>query len=493
MKKLSICAIISLICTLLFSADIKMPDEVIVGTVNLPADSVTIHKDLSSLQEIQKLDFLFYNPELQPDSKDYRLNTINKELYVSLFVGNHWKTDLKVNYRNKNNKFLNANAEYHYLQLSPNWSIATQNLNWDSPELKYYKLKPEVSFNHILFFNKYQNAKAYAFSLTTPLDISNYVKYINSLNLKTNIIGADQCFKINTNNQAKVSMNDLDLLASTSLTLPFKVSSHDLNFGMLKGHFLYEYKVNTNDYIPWFDNTAFVLNYSRNILPSLYFSKSFKPDDNILINWINDPYISKESHYTSYVKNPSANINNTQYQIQSPLNMKLSMNYFTILPVYAAYQLSWNKNQEIYDYHNSFNFYDVNIENTFINRINLNTCYSYNKIDFDYTMEIIKSSPDRKKLDQIPYLAHFTNTFAVLYSKWNVNNRTELITLMNRKDSFNNELKDVLLLNSYFTYPWKYNLNFNLRLDNLLNAHYHRYTLTPKEGIQMQLGASYLF
>ena len=101
MKQSNLLLLFLMISFSLFSAELKLPDEVIVGNVNLPPDSIEIHKDMTSYQVTQKDDYLRYKPAMNDSLSSFIKHTRNCEGYLQGYIGSHYINGFKAIYQNK--------------------------------------------------------------------------------------------------------------------------------------------------------------------------------------------------------------------------------------------------------------------------------------------------------------------------------------------------------------------------------------------------------
>ncbi len=475
----------------LFAADFKLPDETIVGSVSLPPDSIVIHKDMGTFFIFQKEDLIRYQAALPQKEVEKAPDSTDKNGFLSFFTGNQWQTDFKLLYSDPKNSYINLNNDTHYLKLNPDWSLFRTDFLWLSPKLKYAGFKPQIELKHNVFNSKMIHSKASSFSVNSNFDSQNLLKYLNHTSIYSGLMFSKQNDKDTLGFSKDVSC--FDLLLNGEVELPFRFSRHQLKTGLLNNEFVLESHSMLGNYIPYTDYASLYVSVNKNMLFSLDFSKKVNLSDELSFVIKNEPYTTFNSIYDQSMANLHAMISDQKYQLQVPINTSLSLKTYYYLPVSMSYQLEWRKNQRIYAYSHLSEFYMIQYRNALINSVKASTCYQYNQFTFEYEVLAMISSVSDHHSKQIPYLPHLSNTIKAKTSFYGFDNVTELSFLNLRKDSLNQKMKSAVLLGNRTHYPWKYNLNFYMNLENIFNQEYQLYSWYPKQGINLQLGLNYIF
>lgn len=491
MKQIIIIFSLILLFTSLFSADIKLPDEVIVGVESLPPDSIVIHKDLNPLHLIKKDESLKYKPGIPQNSVNYRSNQSDKSNYLDFAFGNYWNIDAQAIYQDKKLEALNLYFDEDFLALNKDWSHQEMTLRWKSPRFGALELKPVVQMKQSRFKTDEQKNTALMFSVGSTVELRDYLKYIQTAQFNLAFTTTSQKYD-DSLSKFKKDHQVPELKLSTSWKFPFISEAHDISLAYLKNQVVFESQSDLNNIIPWFDESGIYQSFSRNYIPSLYFNKLIRVNDQMNVQIANIPYMGDVSFYQQMNKNYYGINKDIRYQEQVPLNAQISMNAYTFLPFRLMSRTEWKKNQAIYDYTSSA-LYSTRYLNTFIQHFTFETQYQYHGFTFEDELRFLISKTEDDTYDQIPYLAHLSNSFRLKKHFYYLDHQVEMLYLDMRKDSGNHKFKSNVLLNYRADYSWKYDLDFYLRLENLLHQKYYEYSLTPKQTFCAQLGLIWNF
>lgn len=491
MKHLMIIFSIILLWSSLFSADIKLPDEVIVGVESLPPDSIVIHKDLNSFHILKKDDGLKYKPAIPQNSVNYRADRADKRSFLDIAFGNYWNLDAQLIYQDKERKALNLFFNEDYLSLNKDWSHHEMTMRWKSPEFGSLALKPIVQLKQSRFKTKENKNNALMFSVSSSIDLRDYLNYIQDAQFYLAFTSASQ-----NNNDSLLSFKKdhqiPEFKMSSQWKFPFISENHDISLGFLKNQIVFSSQSGLENIIPWFDQSAIYQSFSRNYIPSLALSKSIRINDQMNLHLENKPYMSDELFYQQLNKNYYGINKHIRYQEQVPLNALISINAYTFLPFRLMSRTEWKKNQTIYDYTSSA-LYSTRYLNSFIQHFTFDTQYQYLGFTFEDEFRFLISKTEDDVYDQIPYLAHLVNSFRLNKHFYYIDHQVEVLYLDLRKDSLNNKFKSNVLLNYRADYSWKYDLEFYLKMENLLHQKYYEYSLSPKQTFTGQLGLIWSF
>ncbi|HPY96987.1 MAG TPA: hypothetical protein PL063_07215 [Candidatus Cloacimonadota bacterium] len=483
-------AIMILSTLFLYAADFKLPDETIVGAVHSYSDSLVVHKSLKDMYLFKNDDLIKYQVYLPQNRVTKHNSSSLKNGVVTVFTGNHTKNDFNLIYLDKEKPYLNINTEAHYYKLSDNWSSFDSKINWKSPSFTIMKIKPEISWQHNVFNSPNSHSKADYISVESGFKTDEWLKYITDPYVFMALNNISQVKRDSSN--AESNCTNFDVLLGFDFYTDYLPSYHNFKIGALKNHALYESNSSLDYDIPYIDKYSLYMSFNRNFIMSLYLEKQIPINDNYTVMIKNEPYTTNYSSFQQYETNYLSDVRDLKYEIQVPINTSVAMSSYYYLPYTISYQYEWRKNQPIYVYSDSL-LYDINYQNSSMNRLNASTFYKINNFKINYDLTLMRSTVINHAAKQIPYLPHLTNGLSVSYKYLNLQNKTELIIEALRKDSINKEMKNNYLINNYFEYNWKYDLNFYLNINNILNQQNKKYSYYPKQGIAAQFGVYYAF
>ncbi len=475
----------------LLAVDLKLPDEIITGNVNLPPDSIEIHKDLTNFQTTQKEELFKYNPVLK-DSLIQRLHEQPaKNGFLQAYLGNHYLNGFNIIYQNHDKKLLNSHLNYDHCSLTNKWTSNKFNLLWDAYD-PYKPILTSTTLEVITDQYKLNDTKNnfFFFDIKSHLNLSQWVKYIQSISLSTSF--GSYSYKTSSNTISNENINDLDLIVETKIDLPKYIKNNDLKLNILKKHLNLHYSTETSQYTRFVDESAIQLLYSKYFIPSVSFIKTYRPEDDIIIALNNNPINSLFHRFNLIQLNPKAVINNWKYQTQAPLNAELSFNWYTLLPVHATYSSAYLVNYPLF-IESTNGDYLVKGCNAFKQKISVSTDLTYHDVDINASTSFNFSNTNENVVKIIPFLPLMENNFLFLYQYFNIDHSLEFQNLIGRKVNSKDKMKDVLLVNYLAEYKWKYQIDFFGKLDNLLNQKTQQFSGYPMSGINLLLGLKWEF
>lgn len=491
MKKILMIMIV-LTITLLCAIDIKLPDEIITGNVNLPPDSIEIHKDLTPYMSTQKEELFRYSPVLNDSLIKPVVENKQKQGYLKGYLGTHYKTGLKMIWQNPEKSFLNAQINLLHHTLRKDWNYNSFSLQWNDKTLSGKTLSnPGAEYQTDLYnMDDYMNNFMFL-GVQTDISLNNLVKFQNPINLSLSL-GQYQ-FKSDNALFKDKSLTDMDLKVQTSFSLPKYLNSNQIKIALLKKQFSAHYQSDLSSYTSKFvESSAIHLLYSKYLIPSFSFFKSFKPEDNVIIVLNNKPLVSDYHRYQQIKKNPNSEIDRWRYQIQAPLNSELSFNWYTTLPVHARYNISYLMGQPL-DVNMLNGHYSYQSCNALKQTISASTEFSVYDFDLTASTNFNHSITNEELIEVIPYIPSFETNLVINRYYYKIYHQMEMRSLIGRRKTVNNKMKDVFLMDYTAEYPWKYDIKFFGKIENMLNQKYQAFSGYPYEGINMILGLNWEF
>lgn len=464
-----------------FSQQLRLPDEFIVGQMTDKPDSLNLKTDLKGFNKFNKIDYLIYKPYL----------------FQSSF------TEIPAQKDNFGYLFLKAGTQ-------PNAEVRTMFVNPQQPEVnafvQYYRKKYKNDYESMFFNFLWQPQKYYSnfmFSPFVEINISDFSAgdVINNnfplhqpvLQTKTSNFKAgfqskpdevllfdnfDMSFSFTSSEQTTdkdYKKNYLDL--DTYITSPYLKIADKTETSL----YLRNKKVHLDNNLYWHnvplfnsasDIFAFNFSYSKYLMPSILFEKSFYLTNDLQFIINNKPFINPSSTYERYQFFPFAENDLIKYVEQTPVNFSAYFNFLNPLNLRTGFKAEFIKNFYYINYHN--NRYFAN--NGDLQRLGIFLCSEIQWQNFSISTEnylndssLKHQSTDIKKSKQL-WEPHFININTVEYKINNFKTGLRAGTYINRYALDDEKLKNVFLLDSTNKLMINKNLSINLNVRNILNT-----------------------
>ena len=326
---------------LLFSQQLNLPTEDIIGQLSPTADSLSITKDYSNYYNFSQIERLQYKPVLEKKI-DYR-KTEKQHGYL-YFNGALMKADARLGLYSQNTPELNIYGRY-FMEEIDDYKATKMEIDW-LPLNKYtgWNLQPGLLYKsgkheNMIVYDIETELTSFGVNLSAePIQsnffklYTNYYKY-NFQDSQKNDFAIGSIYELSnfdfqlhfkSNNIPYVRIGDNDIITETNL----KIYNYYENFHA-SGDVYFD--------IPFIDLFALQIQYSDDFWPSLQVEQAFQIGDVAEISIGNRPFMMANSLFDIYTKHPFAAIRgefdetkifNFVYAEQTPWNAFITFSLF---------------------------------------------------------------------------------------------------------------------------------------------------------------------
>ncbi|MCL1826994.1 MAG: hypothetical protein FWG20_03035 [Candidatus Cloacimonetes bacterium] len=346
MKYFVICGFVFFISFfgLLTAQQLMLPDETIVGYVEISSDSLDLKVDISEYHRLGNQDKLAYRPSI--NKKSFFVDNKHFDGYFQAIGNTASFLDFKLGVESHRSPELNLFAGFHIADYGKKELDTTKGyVSWQ-PMVNYtsLRLRPAASFK----YNKDQlehqasgqKVESELASICAAIDAEPHgIKHLKRLNLMGEY-HTSQLDKGTFEDTFEDDFFDFDSYVSfADIGFVSEIEGGTYSrFDKLQG------EANAFFAVPFFDRFGANVTMSEKFYPSAYITKNIKTSDYTEISLANQPYLDKQSVRNYYEFYPFSSLKDLKYAPQAPLNLFAAFSLFSPVEARISYNMQYIEN-----------------------------------------------------------------------------------------------------------------------------------------------------
>jgi len=487
----------------IYAQQLLLPDETIIGFVEMTPDSLDLKVDISEYNRMSNQDKLTYKPQL--NKKLPLLNYKRYNIFAQATGNTSSFIDFKLGLESHSIPELNIFTGYHFFDyIDKNEDFKSYNwyVNWE-PMVNYSSLRIKPAF--------YIKESKYKINEETLPDVEASIEYgmvstrasftsapiaLNPLS-NLNLSGEHHSLSILPDIEKKETKDFIEFDAFISFT--------DIGFiSEIEGstHRKFEnFQAESNVFfkVPFLDLLGANIQISKKLYPSLYVTKNIFLTNYVELSIANQPFIDTKSIRDYYEYYPFGSLEKIKHAPQTPLNLLVSFSLFSPFETRISYNVQYTENYIYYGIKGLVEDPEIDWcqDQVKKNIWMLELQKKINDLRIKFKSEYIVSDFTKKNdyLKHIPWEPHFVNSLSAeyFYKKFTFYLSNELLLQRYSLDG-----KDKTLHDAFKTVcAVKYNINKNVGLfgsiNNVFSDEYRIIADLPKEKFSAEAGVRMQF